>query len=132
MAAPENITVAQRNLIQALDYLLYLDKLRTKPMVRLAEHKLPIFHEADCFGLPGIATGLIEGDTEVWLLVRRLRAEAPPKLHAWLLPWVSLSNDPTKPPSIAERIELDQDKVPPETIGPRPLPAVPAGALYLL
>lgn len=129
MAAPENITVAQRNLIQALDYLLYLDKLRTKPIIRLAEHKLPIFHEADFSGLPGIATGLIEGDAEVWLSVRRLRAESPPQLHAWLLPWVSLPNDPTKPPSIAERIELDRDKAPPETIGPRPLLPVPTGAL---
>jgi hypothetical protein len=107
MAEPQDMAVANRNLIQALDYLIHLEKLRTRPITRLAEHKLPVFFESDVFGLPGVATGLIDGATEIWLSVRRLRPQAPPSLHPTLSPWVSLSNDPSKRPVIAESIEAE-------------------------
>ncbi|TVQ86392.1 MAG: hypothetical protein EA400_13195 [Chromatiaceae bacterium] len=97
---------ARDNLLNALDYLLHLDALGTAPILTLDEHRLPVFHEHEFQGLPGVETHLTDGTTEVWLQVRRLRAEPPPPPEATLRLWFDLSNDPAKRPTLFERIEL--------------------------
>lgn len=105
--------IAKQNLLKALDYLLHLDKLGTSPVLTLKEHRLPVFHEQDVEGLPGVETNLIEGATEVWLEVRRLRSQPPPQPEATLTHWINLRDDPDRPPSLKPTIELGRDQLPP-------------------
>ena len=107
------ISEAQQNLIAALDYLLHLDRLRSRPVFRLSDHKLPFFHEQAFVGLPGVETNLIEGEEEVWLSIRRLQATPPPAPHDWLRPWVNIPNDPGKKPTILESLVINPEELPP-------------------
>jgi hypothetical protein len=111
---------ARDNLIEAFEYLQHLDKLRVQPTTQLSTHKLPIFHESTFVDLPGIETDLMEGDTEVWLLIRRLRTESPPEPHTRLKPWISLPNDPAKEPSVADTISVESEQLPPNDVHASP------------
>ncbi len=79
-------STAQENMLATLEYLLHLDRLRSRPIFRLSDHKLPFFHEHNFADLPGIETNLVEGEREVWLSIRRLQANQPPKPREWLRP----------------------------------------------
>lgn len=104
---------AKRNLLSILDYLLHLDRMRSRPVFQLSDHKLPFFHEHAFQGLPGVETNLIEGGEEVWLSIRRLQANPPPNSHDWLRPWINIPNDPGKKPSLAESLVLHPSALPP-------------------
>jgi very-short-patch-repair endonuclease len=108
------MSTAEDNLVKALDYLLYLDKLRAAAILTLTDHRLPVFHEHEFQGLPGIETNLTDGATEVWLQVRRLRAQPPPQPEPFLALWLDLPNDPVRHPLLAEHIELGRRQVPAE------------------
>lgn len=109
-------SLAQENLLATFDYLLHLDRLRSSPIFRLSDHKLPFFHEHVFSELPGVDTNLIEGDQEVWLSIRRLQANGPPAPHEWLVPWINLPSDPGKVPTMAERIVIRSEELPPVEI----------------
>lgn len=104
MPAQQMRTSAQENILSAFEYLLYLDRLRAKPVFRLSDHKLPYFHEDQFLGLPGIEVNLLEGDAEIWLRIRRLQAHPPPEPPDIVLPWINLPNDPAKGPTLEEAI----------------------------
>jgi very-short-patch-repair endonuclease len=113
MNGDELQTGAKRNLLSVLDYLLHLDRLRSRPVFRLSDHKLPFFHEHAFQDLPGVQTNLVEGAEEVWLSIRRLQANPPPNPHDWLRPWINIPNDPGKKPTLAESVVLRPSEVPP-------------------
>ena len=117
----KNIHDAKSNLISAFEYLLHLDKMRAKPIYKLSDHKLPFFHEDNFSDLPGVENNLIEGESEIWIQIRRLRAEPPPEVPDILRPWLILKNDPTVRPNIQEVISLsvperatDENREPPD------------------
>lgn len=103
---------AKKNFLSTLDYLLHLDRMRSRPVFRLSDHKLPFFHEHAFQGLPGVETNLIEGAEEVWLSIRRLQSYPPPNPHDGLKPWINIPNDPGKKPSLAESLVLHPSELP--------------------
>ncbi len=113
MTASSFSSTAQENLLATFEYLLHLDRQRSRPIFRLSDHKLPFFHEYVFTDLPGIETNLIEEQQEVWLSIRRLQANLPPEPHEWLRPWINIPNDPGKKPTIAESIVIHPDNLPP-------------------
>jgi len=112
MSAIDLTEQAKKNLLSVLDYLLHLDRTRSRPLFRLSDHKLPFFHEHAFAGLPGIETNLVEGAEEIWLSIRRLQANAPPAPHDWLRPWINAPNDPGKKPTLADSLTMDPEALP--------------------
>jgi very-short-patch-repair endonuclease len=104
---------AKQNLLSVLDYLLHLERMRTRPIFRLSDHKLPFFHEHVFEGLPGVETDLIQGAEEIWLNIRRLQANPPPEPHDWLKPWINVPNDPSRTPTISDSLVIAPDCLPP-------------------
>lgn len=113
MSAPNRSSTAKRNLLATFDYLLHMDRMRSRPMFRLSDHKLPFFHEHAFAGLPGVETNLLEGEQEVWLSIRRLQAIPPPAPHDRLRPWINIPNDPGRKPTITESVVIRPDDLPP-------------------
>lgn len=117
----------KKNLLSVLDYLLHLDRVRSRPVFRLSDHRLPFFHEHAFQGLPGVGRNLIDGAEEVWLSIRRLQANPPPTPPDLLRPWINIQNDPGKKPILADSLtiqakdhtdalELNSNDTPPEEV----------------
>ena len=99
--------VAAKRLDGLLDYVEALVKLDERPATRLAQHKLVdgsqfILHQHEISGLPGISADFSDADGPIWLRVARLQRTQPPVVPEDCLPWIEVSNDPTKPPIIQE------------------------------
>ena len=100
--------VAARNLTAAIDYLLELSKRSMTPVFRLADHGLGVFHEHDLRALSGVQFNLRDTDgereREIWMRVPRLSASMPPEPSDALKPWLKLSGDPGRTPSLKDTI----------------------------
>ncbi|BAM92453.1 conserved hypothetical protein [Bradyrhizobium oligotrophicum S58] len=62
-------------------------------------------------GLPGVVLNTFDVDGPVWLAVEALAATDAPVLDADLAPWVELSSDPDRRPSLRESILITVDEI---------------------
>ena len=103
----------QQRLTAMLDYLEEWDKLNRTPVFDIASHQALIIWQQDVAELPGFSLNSSDESGEVWLTLDRLRPTTPPQLPVELVPWVVVSDDPSREPhrreSIPHPTEPDQE-----------------------
>lgn len=87
-----------------LDYLEEWDKLNRTPVFDIASHQALMIWQQDIAELPGFSLNSSDESGEVWLTLDRLRPTKPPQLPLELLPWVVVSDDPSREPHRRESI----------------------------
>ena len=87
-----------------LDYLEEWDKLNRAPVFDISSHQGLIIWQRDVSELPGFALNSSDDTGEVWLTLDRLRPTPPPSLPLDLMPWVVISDDPSRKPHRRESI----------------------------
>lgn len=110
----------QQRLISMLDYLKEWDKLNRTPIFDIASHQALMIWQQDVAELPGFSLNSSDESGEVWLTLDRLRPTKPPQLPFELVPWVLVSDDPSREPHRRESIphpteaeqEINFDDVP--------------------
>lgn len=103
-----------------LDYLEEWDKLKRTPVFDIASHQALMIWQQDVAELPGFSLNSSDESGEVWLSLDRLRPKKPPQLPDELVPWVVVSDDPSREPHRRESIphptvpdqEIDFDDAP--------------------
>ena len=100
---------AAARLKELLGYVEQVIRLDERPAFRLAEFRLPtgqtfVFHQHELHALPGIRHDAIDEDGPIWLSVERTKRSEPPKPSAELEPWLNLSSNPDKEPTIRETL----------------------------
>ena len=98
---------AAERLTQLLGYVEQLIKLDERPAFRLSEHRLPsgqtfVFHQHEFHALPGITHNLTDDDGPIWLTVQRLKRGDPPEPQEAFTPWLVLSPDPDRTPTLRD------------------------------
>lgn len=95
-------------LIQLLDYIEQVEKLKRRPTYVVPEDFFVPAYQADLKGLPGIEFNLqMQGD-DIWLQVPRLREISAPVPDERLRPWVVISKSPDKPPELRNELVVSQ------------------------
>jgi hypothetical protein len=94
----------QQRLTSMLDYLEEWDKLNRKPIFDIASHQALMIWQQDVAELPGFSLNSSDESGEVWLTIDRLRPTTPPRLPVELVPWVVISDDPSREPHRRESI----------------------------
>jgi hypothetical protein len=84
-------------------YVEELAKLVERPYLRASQYTFLFLEESELKGLPGV---LINASEEVCLEVERLIPSPPPDPSAAIKPWISLSSNPAKPPSVKDHIVI--------------------------
>lgn len=87
-----------------LDYLEEWDKLNRTPVFDIASHQALMIWQQDVAELPGFSLNSSDESGEVWLTLDRLRPKKPPQLPDELVPWVVVSDDPSREPYRRESI----------------------------
>jgi hypothetical protein len=101
---------ARQRLASLLDYVEQVIRLDERVAYRLAEYRLPddttfAISQETTHGLPGVRHEVHDEEGPIWLEVDRLTRKEPPPRPDDVVPWVSVSADPTKPPEVhAKRI----------------------------
>jgi very-short-patch-repair endonuclease len=96
-------------LIQLLDYIEHVEKLNRNPAFTVPQD-FYCAYEASLRGLPSLEFNLAENGDETWLRVPRLAEKDPPDPPLALKPWVVLTKDPEKQPSLREEIAVPSEK----------------------
>ena len=96
-------------LTELLGYVEQVIKLDERPAFRLSEYRLPtgqtfVFHQHDFHALPGISHDLIEEDGPIWLTMQQIKRGEPPAPSDSIAPWLNLSPDPDKEPTLRELV----------------------------
>ena len=94
----------QQRLTSMLDYLEEWDKLNRTPVFEIASHQALMIWQQDVAELPGVSLNSSDESGEVWLTLDRLRPTKPPQLPVELVPWVVVSDDPSREPHRRESI----------------------------
>ncbi len=87
-----------------LDYLDEWDKLNRIPVFDIASHQGLMIWQQDVAELPGFSLNSSDESGEVWLILDRLRPTKPPQLPVELVPWVVVSDDPSREPHRRESL----------------------------
>lgn len=74
------------------------------PVFDIASHQALIIWQQDVAELPGFSLNSSDESGEVWLTLDRLRPTKPPHLPVDLMPWVVVSDDPSREPHRRESI----------------------------
>jgi hypothetical protein len=98
---------AAERLKELLGYVEEVIKLDERPVFRLSEYRLPtgqtfVFHQHEFHALPGITHNLTDEDGPIWLTIQRLKRGDPPQPPELIAPWLNLSPDPDRSPSLRE------------------------------
>jgi very-short-patch-repair endonuclease len=98
---------AVERLKQLLGYVEQVIKLDERPAFRLSEYRLPsgqtfAFHQHEFHALPGVSHDLTDDDGPIWLTMQRLKRDEPPEPQEAIAPWLNLSPDPDKTPTLRE------------------------------
>ena len=101
MGAPAVVGV--QGLSDLTQYVEEVAKLVERPYFRSSQYTFLYLEESKLKDLPGVAINL---DDEIWLKVERLIPSLPPESPAPIKPWITLSSDPTKPPSTKDHIVI--------------------------
>lgn len=107
LAAVHQGDLVVERLTELLGYVEQVIKLDERPVFRLSEYRLPtgqtlIFHQHDFHALPGIAHNLTDEDGPIWLAMQRIKRGEPPEPSDDIAPWLNLSPDPDKEPTLRE------------------------------
>jgi hypothetical protein len=107
--------VSVKRLKELLDYVGQVIKLDERPAFKLSEYRLAngqtfVFHQHELHALPGITHDLTDDDGAVWLCVERLKRNDPPKPSDTLAPWLELSTDPERTPSVRDHMLMTVSK----------------------
>jgi very-short-patch-repair endonuclease len=100
---------ATERLKELLGYVEQVIRLDERPAFRLAEFRLPtgqtfVFHQHELHALPGIRHDLADEDGPIWLSIERLKRGEPPKPSTEVEPWLNLSSNPDKEPTLRETL----------------------------
>ena len=100
---------ATERLKELLGYVEQVIRLDERPAFRLAEFRLPtgqtfVFHQHELHALPGIRHDLADEDGPIWLSIERLKRSEPPKPSTEVEPWLNLSSNPDKEPTLRETL----------------------------
>ena len=95
--------VGVQGLYDHTQYVEQLAKVVERPYFRSSQYTFLFLEEGGLKDLPGVAINVSE---EIWLEVERLIASPPPEPSALIKPWITLSSDPTKPPSTKDHIVI--------------------------
>ncbi len=92
---------------ELLGYVEQIIKLDERPAFRLSEYRLPtgqafVFHQHEFHALPGITHDQIDDDGPIWIAIQRLKRGEPPNPPDDVAPWLNLSPDPDKTPTLRE------------------------------
>jgi very-short-patch-repair endonuclease len=92
-----------------LTYVEQVVRLDERPVIRLAEYKLPnghvfIVHQNDLASLPGVTHDAVDEDGPIWLKIERLRRGAPPSPPEDVAIWLEISPDPDRDPILKDSI----------------------------
>lgn len=105
----ENISPSATLILDLLDYIEQIEKLKSKPPLTIVPEFVCAFqHELD--GLPELRLNLQSEGDDIWLYMPRLQEIAPPELDEELKPWVSLPKIPEKPPELRREIAIYEGK----------------------
>jgi very-short-patch-repair endonuclease/transcription elongation GreA/GreB family factor len=96
---------AAERLHDLLGYVEQVIKLDERPAYRLAEYRVATgqtyaFHQHELHALPGVTHDLTDEDGAVWLAVERLKRTEPPQPDSTLAPWVEVTPDPDRTPTL--------------------------------
>ena len=102
-AAPAGAAAAR--LHDLLGYVEQVIKLDERPAYCLAEYRVATgqtyaFHQHELHALPGVTHDLTDEDGAVWLAVERLKRTEPPQPDPTLAPWVEVTPDPNRTPTL--------------------------------
>lgn len=103
------LSTEQQRLSSMLEYLEQWDKLNRTPTFDVASHQGLVIWQGDLTDLPGFHLNTADASGEVWMEVERLRPAKPPTLAASLVPWVIVTDDPTKEPRSRESLPNPND-----------------------
>jgi hypothetical protein len=100
---------AAERLKELLGYVEQVIKLDERPTFRLSDHRLPagqtfVFHQHEFHALPGITHDLTDDDGPIWLNMQRLKRGEPPDPPEVIAPWLNLSPDPDKTPTLRDSL----------------------------
>jgi hypothetical protein len=104
---PKDLAVEQ--LKELLRYVEQVIRLDERPAFRLGEYRLPtgqifVFHQHEFHALPGVTHDLTDDDGPIWLTMKRLKRGDPPEPPDDIAPWLNLSRDPDKTPTLRESL----------------------------
>ena len=97
------MVVGVQGLSDLTQYVEQLAKVVERPYFRSSQYTFLFLEEGGLKDLPGVAINVSE---EIWLEVERLIPSPPPEPSALIKPWITLSSDPTKPPSTKDHIVI--------------------------
>jgi len=90
-------------LCELTQYVEELSKVVERPYLRSSQYTFLFLEEGGLKDLPSIALNLPEG---VWLRAERVVPSPPPEPDASIKPWITITSDPTKPPSIKDHVVI--------------------------
>ena len=90
-------------LCELTQYVEELSKVVERPYLRSSQYAFLFLEEGPLKDLPSVALNLTE---EVWLQAERVVPNPPPEPDASVKPWITLTSDPAKPPSIKDHVVI--------------------------
>lgn len=103
------MTEGANRLINLLDYIEQIEKLKRKPAYTVPTDIFVAYQE-ELKGLPGVEFNIQSSADDIWLRVPRLKEIPAPDLDDKLKLWVTLSKSPDKPPELKAEIPLIDGK----------------------
>jgi hypothetical protein len=90
-------------LCELTQYVEELSKVVERPYLRSSQYAFLFLDEVRLKDLPSITLNLTE---EVWLKAERVVPNQPPEPDVGVKPWITITSDPTKPPSIKDHVVI--------------------------
>ena len=90
-------------LCELTEYVEELSKVVERPYLRSSQYSFLFLDEGRLKDLPSITLNLPE---DVWLQAERVVPSPPPEPDANVKPWITITSDPSKPPSIKDHVVI--------------------------